>query len=62
MSASNFFSDTKDGSPFFKEMQEYGRNPDNGYMDDVYLKLIKEKQKIGKPLTQEEQEFLDNHS
>ena len=40
--------------------QEYGNNPKNGYMDDVFLDLIQQKQRLGKALTQEDQEFLDN--
>lgn len=43
-----------------KKFQEYGRNPDNGYMDDVFLDIVKQKQRLGKALTEEEQEFLDN--
>lgn len=45
-------------SDFFNKMQDYGRNPDNSYMDDVYLNIIKEKQRIGETLTQDEQDFL----
>ena len=40
--------------------QEYGNNPKNGYMDDVFLDLIQQKQRLGKALTQEDQEFLDS--
>ena len=43
-----------------QNLQEYGRNPNNGYMDDVFLDIVKQKQRLGKPLTQEEQDFLDN--
>ena len=42
-----------------QNLQEYGRNPNNGYMDDIFLDLVKQKQRLGKPLTQEEQEFLE---
>lgn len=44
-----------------KNFQEYGNDPKNGYMDDVFLDLVKQKQRLGKALTQEEQAFLDNH-
>ena len=48
-------------SDSIKNFQDYGDNPNNGYMDDVFLDLIKQKQRLGKALTQEEQEFLDSH-
>ena len=47
-------------SDSIKNFQDYGDNPENGYMDDVFLDLIKQKQRLGKALTQEDQEFLDN--
>lgn len=47
-------------SDSIQNFQEYGDNPKNGYMDDVFLDLIRQKQRLGKPLNQEEQEFLDN--
>ncbi|WP_156915589.1 MULTISPECIES: hypothetical protein [Psychrobacter] len=43
-----------------KNLQEYGNNPKNGYMDNIFLDLVKQKQRLGKALTKEEQEFLDN--
>ena len=43
-----------------KNLQEYGNNPKNGYMDNIFLDLITQKQRLGKALTKEEQEFLDN--
>ena len=48
-------------SDSIQNLQEYGNNPENGYMDDVFLDLIKQKQRLGKALTEEEQEFLDSH-
>lgn len=48
-------------SDSIKNFQEYGSDPKNGYMDDVFLDLVKQKQRLGKALTQEEQSFLDNH-
>ena len=44
-----------------KNLQEYGDNPKNGYMNDVFLDLVKQKQRLGKALTEEEQAFLDSH-
>jgi len=44
-----------------KNFQEYGDNPKNGYMNDVFLDLVKQKQRLGKGLTEEEQAFLDSH-
>ena len=43
-----------------KNLQEYGNNPKNGYMDNIFLDFVKQKQRLGKALTKEEQEFLDN--
>jgi len=48
-------------SDSIQNLQEYGNNPENGYMDDVFLDLVKQKQRLGKALTEEEQEFLDSH-
>lgn len=48
-------------SDSIQNFQEYGDNPKNGYMDNVFLDLVKQKQRLGKALTQEEQEFLDSH-
>ena len=48
-------------SDSIQNLQNYGNNPENGYMDDVFLDLIKQKQRLGKALTQEDQAFLDNH-
>lgn len=48
-------------SDSIQNFQEYGDNPKNGYMDNVFLDLVKQKQRLGKVLTQEEQEFLDSH-
>jgi hypothetical protein len=47
-------------SDSIQNFQEYGDNPKNGYMNDVFLDLIRQKQRLGKPLNQEEQEFLAN--
>ncbi|MGP5176494.1 hypothetical protein [Psychrobacter immobilis] len=44
-----------------KNLQEYGNNPENGYMNDIFLDLVKQKQRLGKALTEEEQAFLDSH-
>ena len=48
-------------SDSIKNFQEYGNDPKNGYMDDVFLDLVKQRQRLGKALTQEEQAFLDSH-
>lgn len=48
-------------SDSIQNLQEYGNNPENGYMDDVFLDLIKQKQRLSKALTKEEQEFLGSH-
>lgn len=47
-------------SDSIKNFQEYGNDPKNGYMNDVFLGVVKQKQRLGKTLTQEEQAFLDN--
>ena len=44
-----------------RNFQEYGNNPKNGYMNDIFLDLVKQKQRLGKALTEEEQAFLDSH-
>ncbi len=44
-----------------KNLQEYGNNPENGYMNDIFLDLVKQKQRLGKALTEEEQAFLYSH-
>lgn len=48
-------------SDSIKNFQEYGNDPKNGYMDDTFLDIVKQKQRLGKALTQEDQAFLDNH-
>ena len=48
-------------SDSIRNFQEYGNNPKNGYMNDIFLDLVKQKQRLGKALTQEEQAFLDSH-
>ena len=47
-------------SDSIKNFQDYGNDPKNGYMDDVFLDLVQQKQRLSKALTQEDQEFLDN--
>lgn len=47
-------------SDSIQNFQEYGDSPKNGYMNDVFLDLVRQKKRLGKPLNQEEQEFLDN--
>lgn len=46
-------------SDSIKNFQEYGNNPENGYMNDIFLDLVKQKQRLGKALTEEEQAFLE---
>ena len=41
-----------------KNLQEYGNNPKNGYMNNVFLDIIQQKKRLGKSLSQEEQKFL----
>ena len=48
-------------SDSIRNFQEYGNNPKNGYMNDIFLDLVKQKQRLGKGLTEEEQAFLDSH-
>lgn len=48
-------------SDSIENFQEYGNDPKNGYMDDVFLDIVRQRQRLGKALTQEEQAFLDNH-
>ena len=42
-----------------RNLQEYGNNPKNGYMDNVFLDIIQQKKRLGKSLSQEEQKFLE---
>jgi len=44
-------------SDSIKNFQEYGNDPKNGYMDDAFLDVVKQRQRLGKALTQEEQAF-----
>lgn len=44
-----------------KNLQEYGNNRKNGYMDNIFLDIVQQKQRLGKSLNQKEQDFLDNH-
>lgn len=46
-------------SDSIRNLQDYADNPKNGYMDNVFLDLVKQKQRLGKALTEEEA-FLDN--
>lgn len=43
-----------------QNFQEYGNNPKKGYMDNVFLDIVQQKKRLGKLLTQEERDFLDN--
>ena len=43
-----------------QKFQEYGNNPKKGYMDNIFLDIVQQKKRLGKLLTQEEREFLDN--
>lgn len=42
-----------------KNLQEYGNNPKNGYMDNVFLDIVQQKKRLGKSLSHEEQKFLE---
>ena len=42
-----------------KNLQEYGNNPKNGYMDNMFLDIVQQKKRLGKSLSQEEQKFLE---
>lgn len=42
-----------------KNLQEYGNNPKNGYMDNMFLDIVQQKKRLGKFLSQEEQRFLE---
>ena len=42
-----------------KNLQEYGNNPKNGYMNNVFLDIIQQKKRLGKSLNQEERNFLE---
>lgn len=46
-------------SKSIKNLQDYANNPDNGYMDSVFLDIVQQKRRLGKPLSQEEQNFLE---
>lgn len=43
-----------------QKFQEYGNNPKNSYMDNIFLDIVQQKKRLGKLLTQEERDFLDN--
>ena len=40
-------------------MQKYGDNPSNGFMDNMKLELIEQKQRLGEPLTNAQKDFLE---
>ena len=42
-----------------KNLQEYGNNPKNGYMDNMFLDIVQQKKRLGKSLSQEEKKFLE---
>lgn len=42
-----------------RNFQEYGNNPKNGYMDNVFLDIVQQKKRLGKSLSHEEQKFLE---
>ena len=42
-----------------KNLQEYGNNPKNGYMDNMFLDIVQQKKRLGKSLSHEEQKFLE---
>lgn len=42
-----------------QNLQNYGNNPKNGYMDNVFLDITQQKKRLGKSLSQEEQKFLE---
>jgi|26BtaG_2_1085354.scaffolds.fasta_scaffold71728_2 hypothetical protein len=46
-------------SSFFRKMQKYGDNPSNGFMDNMKLELIEQKQRLGEPLTNAQKDFLE---
>lgn len=46
-------------SDSIQNLQEYGNNPKNGYMDNVFLDIVQQKKRLGKFLSQEEQRFLE---
>lgn len=46
-------------SDSIRNFQEYGNNPKNGYMDNVFLDIVQQKKRLGKSLSQEEQKFLE---
>ena len=43
-----------------RNLQDYADNPKNGYMDNVFLDIVQQKKRLGKPLNQEERKFLAN--
>lgn len=42
-----------------RNFQEYGNNPKNGYMDNVFLDIVQQKKRLSKSLSQEEKKFLE---
>ena len=42
-----------------KNLQEYGNNPKNGYMDNMFLDIVQQKKRLSKSLSQEEKKFLE---
>lgn len=42
-----------------KNLQEYGNNPKNGYMDNMFLDIVQQKKRLSKFLSQEEKKFLE---
>ncbi|MBO6225026.1 MAG: hypothetical protein J6N72_06200 [Psychrobacter sp.] len=42
-----------------KNLQEYGDNSQNEYMDEAFLDIVQQKQRLNKDLTQEECRFLE---
>jgi hypothetical protein len=47
----NYDKLTVTATSFFRKMQEYGDNPSNGFMDNMKLDLIEQKQQLGEPKT-----------
>ena len=46
-------------SDSIRNFQEYGNNPKNGYMDNVFLDIVQQKKRLSKSLSQEEKKFLE---
>lgn len=46
-------------SDSIQNLQDYADNPTNGYMDNVFLDIIQQKQRLGEPLTEDQKEFLE---